>query len=169
MATRTYNGKYRGTVVNNVDPLQRGRIQVQVTDVMQVLPSTWAEPCLPVAGLQHGVFMIPAVGSGVWVEFERGDIDHPIWTGGYWGSSAEVPALGNLSAGVQSFIIQTQLQNTLMISDVPGPTGGIMLKTTTGAMIKIDDTGITLSNGKGAVITMAGPSITFNGGAMVIT
>lgn len=163
-------GKFRGMVLSNLDPMMRGRLQIQVPDVTQVLPTTWAEPCLPAAGIQQGAFMVPSIGSGVWVEFEHGDPSYPIWTGGWWSTQAEVPPLAIAGPpGVQSFVIQTQLQNTLMISDVPGPTGGIMLKTTTGAMIKIDDTGIVISNGKGAMISMQGPTITVNGGALVIT
>ena len=49
------------------------------------------------------------------------------------------------------------------MSDVPGPTGGIMLKSTTGAMVLVNDMGITISNGKGASIIMTGPSITITG------
>jgi hypothetical protein len=56
-----------------------------------------------------------------------------------------------------------------MISDVPGPTGGILLKTTTGAMIAVNDIGITISNGKGATIAMTGPTVTVNNGALVVT
>jgi len=65
-------------------------------------------------------------------------------------------------------VIQTQGQNTIMISDVPGPTGGILLKTTTGAMIAINDVGITISNGKGATIVLTGPSVTINNGAFTV-
>ena len=56
-----------------------------------------------------------------------------------------------------------------MISDVPGPTGGILLKSSSGAMIAINDTGITISNGQGATITLTGPSVTVNEGALVVT
>ena len=72
-----YFGKYRGTVINNVDPLQIGRLQVQVPDVSGLVPSTWAMPCLPVAGKQMGMYVIPQIGAGVWVEFEHGDPDYP--------------------------------------------------------------------------------------------
>ena len=71
--------------------------------------------------------------------------------------------------GVQAIVIQSVGQNTLMISDVPGPTGGILLKSSTGALIMINDTGITISNGQGATITLMGPSITANEGALVVT
>ena len=80
-------------VVNNVDPLQIGRIQAMVPDVTAFVPSTWAMPCVPVAGINSGVFTVPPIGAGVWIEFERGDPDYPIWVGGYWGSAAEMPVL----------------------------------------------------------------------------
>ena len=64
--------------------------------------------------------------------------------------------------------IQTPLQNGIQVSDVPGPTGGIVLKSTTGAMIIVNDTGIYIQNGKGASIFLVGPSVTINAGAMVI-
>ena len=103
------------------------------------------------------------------MEFEGGDPDYPIWTGGFWGSAAEVPTLALTGLpNSPNVVLQTQGQNTFMLSDVPG-TGGIMLKSTTGAMILINDTGITISNGKGATIVMAGPTVTVNNGALVVT
>ncbi|MET3653955.1 phage baseplate assembly protein V [Dyella japonica] len=165
-----YYGKYRGTVVQNVDPEQLGRIQAMVPDVSGMLPSSWAMPCVPIAGKLSGTYVVPQVGAGVWIEFEQGDPDYPIWTGGYWGVAAEVPTLalaGNPAS--PSIVLASILQNTLTISDVPGPTGGIMLKSTTGAMIVVNDIGITISNGKGATIVLAGPTVTINNGALVVT
>lgn len=78
-----FYGKYRGLVVNNVDPLGQGRIQVQVLAVSDT--STWALPCLPAGGLS-GQFEPPPVGAGVWVEFEAGDPANPIWAGNMWGA-----------------------------------------------------------------------------------
>ncbi len=104
------------------------------------------------------------------MEFEGGDPDYPIWTGGFWGSAAEVPALA--LAGVPAspnIVLQTAGQNSIVVSDLPGPTGGIMLKSTTGASIIVNDTGIYIQNGKGASLVMAGPSVTINNGALVIT
>ncbi|HJP66972.1 MAG TPA: phage baseplate assembly protein V [Actinomycetota bacterium] len=169
-AAERFLGKYRGTVVNNVDPMQIGRIQVIVPDVSNVMLSTWAMPCLPWAGLQTGVFTVPPLGAGVWVEFEQGDPDYPIWVGGFWGSAAEVPALSHLVPPVVPGItLQTTLMNGIVVSDVPGPTGGIMLKSTTGATLIVNDTGIYIQNGKGASIVMVGPTVTVNAGALVIT
>jgi len=166
----SYFGKYRGTVINNVDPMQMGRLMVQVADVSNVLPSSWAMPAVPFAGTQSGVFAVPAIGSTVWVEFEQGNSDYTIWSGGFWGSASEVPALALAGPPVlQTIVIQSVGQNTLMISDVPGPTGGILLKSSTGALIAINDVGITISNGQGATIVLTGPTITMNSGALVVT
>ena len=165
----TYYGKYRGLVLNNIDPLQQGRLLVQVPDVLGLGLSSWAMPCVPIAGPQMGVYVVPIIGAKVWVEFEGGNSDYPIWSGGFWGSAAEVPALA--LAGIPAspnIVLQTTGQNTIMVSDVPG-TGGIMLKSTTGAFILVNDIGITISNGKGATIVMAGPTVTINNGALVIT
>jgi uncharacterized protein involved in type VI secretion and phage assembly len=168
--TERFLGKYRGTVVNNVDPMQIGRIQVIVPDVSNVMLSTWAMPCVPWAGIQTGVYTVPPPGAGVWVEFEQGDPDYPIWVGGYWGTAAEVPALSHVVPPVvPGFTIQTTLMNGIVVSDVPGPTGGIMLKSTTGATLIVNDTGIYIQNGKGASIVMVGPTVTVNAGALVIT
>jgi uncharacterized protein involved in type VI secretion and phage assembly len=165
--TRHY-GKHRALVVNNVDPQQMGRIQVMVPDVSPGL-SSWAMPCVPMAGMGHGVFTLPTIGAAVWVEFEQGDPDYPIWVGCYWGSGAEVPVMSHsIPPGVNGLTIQTQLGNTLQISDTPGPTGGILIKTTTGAMISVSDIGITISNGKGAVISMMGPTTDINAGGLTV-
>ncbi|OGB97319.1 MAG: baseplate assembly protein, partial [Burkholderiales bacterium RIFCSPLOWO2_12_FULL_67_210] len=165
MSAQKYYGKYRGMVISNIDPLQQGRLMVQVPDVGGLIPGTWAMPCVPIAGIQNGMFALPIPGSGVWVEFEQGDPDYPIWVGGFWGSAAEVPALALLTPpAVPAITLQTPLQNGLTISDVPGPTGGIMIKSTTGAMLIVNDTGIYIQNGKGAAITLVGPVVTINNG-----
>ena len=169
MTSQRYYGKYRGTVLNNIDPMQMGRIQALVPDVTSLLPSSWAMPCLPVAGIQTGMFTVPIIGSGVWIEFEQGDPDYPIWVGCFYGSAAEVPAMARLvPPGLPGITLQTPLQNGLTISDVPGPTGGILMKTATGAMVSVSDTGIIISNGKGAIINMTGPTVDVNLGALTV-
>jgi hypothetical protein len=178
---KQYYGKYRGTVINNVDPEQRGRILAMVPDVLGLTPSSWAMPCLPITGKQNGIYAVPMIGDGVWIEFEQGDPDYPIWVGGFWGSAAEVPLAalaGNTAA--PSTIIQSTLQQSVIISDLPPsapppvmppapPTGGVILRSTTGASIVVNDAGIFISNGKGATINMVGPVININNGALIIT
>jgi hypothetical protein len=169
-----YWGKYRGTVVNNIDPEQRGRIQAIVPAVTGEIPSSWALPCVPVAGISEGFFAVPPLTASVWVEYEDGDPDKPIWVGGFWSQAAEVPTSATAPPAIppgQNIVLQTSLQNSIVISDsAPTPaSGGISLKSTTGASIIVNDSGIYISNGKGAEITMIGPTITVNQGALVIT
>lgn len=168
-----FYGKYRGTVINNLDPMQQGRIMAMVPDVLGLVPSSWALPCVPITGQQSGVFVIPQIGSSVWIEFEHGDPNYPIWVGGFWGNATEVPALALAPPPIppgQNIVIQSTLQNIVMVSDsAPTPvTGGIILKSTTGAMIVVNDSGIYITNGKGATITMVGPTVTINNGALVV-
>jgi uncharacterized protein involved in type VI secretion and phage assembly len=167
--SQQFLGKYRATVINNIDPMQIGRIQVIVPDVSTFVPTSWAMPCAPVGGLQMGVFTVPPIGAGVWIEFEQGDPDYPIWVGCYWGEAAEVPVLAHATPpAVAAITLQTTLQNGIVISDLPGPTGGIMLKSTTGATLIVNDTGIYIQNGKGASLTMIGPTVTVNAGALTV-
>lgn len=111
---------------------------------------------------------LPIIGSGVWVEFEQGNPKYPIWVGCFWGSAAEVPALARLTPpAVPAITFQTPLQNGITISDVPGPTGGIVIRSLTATLI-VNETGIYIQNGKGAMITMIGPTVTINNGALTI-
>lgn len=161
-------GKYRGTVFNNIDPERRGRIQALVSDVYGESPSTFALPCLPVAGPQMGHYVVPPVGAGVWIEFEQGNKDFPIWTGCWYGSQAEVPAAAN--AGVPTspnMVMQTTGQHSVVLSDLPGV--GITIKTAGGAMITVADSGIVISNGQGASISLVGPTVSINQGALAVT
>jgi hypothetical protein len=85
-----FYGKYRGLVLINIDPLNRGRLQAVVPEVLGAVPTGWALPCAPYAGLNAGFFSVPPIGAGVWIEFEAGDTSRPIWTGAWW-ATGEVP------------------------------------------------------------------------------
>ena len=118
-------GKYRGAVLNNVDPMGRGRIIAEVPDALGLTPSAWAEACAPLAGVQSGVYLVPQVGAGVWIEFERGDPDFPIWTGCRWDSAADVPPLAQTGPPANPpIVLQTPGGAALMLSDAPGAAGG---------------------------------------------
>jgi len=172
-ATQNFLGKFRGTVLNNVDPETRGRLMLSIPDVLGVVPSTWADPCTPLAGPTGppmGVYMVPPIGAGVWVEFEHGDPNYPIWVGCRWGGPSDIPPLAHAGVPVSpNIVMQTAGQNSFVISDLPGPTGGLMLKSATGASIIVNDTGIYIQNGRGASLIMTGPTVTINNGALVVT
>jgi uncharacterized protein involved in type VI secretion and phage assembly len=85
-------GKYRGTVTDNADPTNRGRLKVKVPSVLGTVES-WAMPCVPYAGKKVGFYSLPENGTGVWVEFEAGDPSYPIWSGCFWADN-ELPDQG---------------------------------------------------------------------------
>ena len=155
---RKLYGKYRGTIVDNVDPMLRGRVRVSVPGVLNSRTKPWAEICLPAFdGLTAAA---PAIGSSVLVEFEAGDVRRPICTGKLWsGQDQPVPPSAPLTLGLPG-------QATLSIGDAGGR--GITLRTALGAMIAISDAGITISNGQGASISLNGPSVSINNGALVV-
>lgn len=172
MSERFY-GKYRGTVLINLDPMGIGRIIASVPAVSSLLPTSWCMPCYPLAGKLQGISYVPQIGAGVWIEFEGGDPDKPIWTGCFWGLEAELPTDATKASITNnpvspSIILQNTLQNVVIISDLPGPTGGITLRSLTGAKIVVNDTGIYIDNGKGASITLLGPTVTINNGALTV-
>lgn len=172
-----FYGKYRATVFNNIDPESRGRIQALVPDVLGITPSTFALPCLPVAGKQSGAFFVPEIGAGVWIEFEQGDPDYPIWSGCFWGSIAEVPPLAIASPPpTPNMVLQTTGQNSLTVFGAPamgvtlsaGPVGPSPSISVTPAAILIKCGAATISI-SAAGVDILGAKITLNGTALVVT
>jgi hypothetical protein len=157
---RRFYGKYRGKVANNVDPLQTGRIQVAVPEVLgDGLPS-WAMPCVPFAGPGVGFFALPPVQANVWVEFEGGDPDFPIWSGCFWGPG-EIPAQPPAPGVV---VLQAAPQLKLELRQVP-----FSFTLEVGAAMKLlySPAGIEISNGATSIkLTAAGVDI--NNGALEV-
>jgi hypothetical protein len=172
-----YYGKYRGTVFNNVDPELRGRIQAIVPDVLGLIPSTFALPCMPVAGKSSGAFFVPEIGAGVWIEFEQGDPDYPIWTGCFWGVAAEVPLMGAASPPpTPNMVLETTGHNSVTVFGLPaagvalsagplGPSPSITVMPT-AIVIKCASSLISVSP---AGVDIVGAKITLNGTALVVT
>lgn len=145
-----YLGQYRGQVANNVDPLLQGRVQVEVPSVLGAGVVAWALPCTPYAGPDQGWYAIPPVGTQVWVEFERGDPDYPIWAGCFW-PSGEVPDGAGLPA---TKVLKTE-GCRITLSDSAGDER-ITLETAGGVKIE-------LSDAEGGVIRLTAPQIVVNG------
>lgn len=157
--TKVY-GKYRGSVVNNIDPNQIGRVQVEVPAVYGSNTLNWAMPCVPYAGSNEGFYFIPPVGAKVWVEFEGGDIDAPIWSGCFWGQG-ETP-----SRVPQTKVLKTPAATVTL--DEINPAAPVVIETVAGNKITITATGITLETSAGGKIEMAGPKVSVNSGALEV-
>ncbi|NJP11710.1 MAG: baseplate assembly protein [Leptolyngbyaceae cyanobacterium RU_5_1] len=162
----TFYGKYRGVVTDIEDPLLIGRIKARVPDVMGDLESGWAMPCAPFGGSSTGFFVLPKVGAGVWMEFEQGDPDYPIWSGCWWGSMTEMPPV-LLTPPYKKLLIKTEGGQTILLDDTPG-VGGITLETSTGHKIVMNSQGIEIATAQGASIKLTGPQILLNNGALEV-
>lgn len=163
---KRFFGKYRGKVAANQDPLQQGRLQVTCPAVLGDGRLSWALPCSPYAGPRVGFFALPPVGANVWVEFEAGDPDFPIWSGGFWGNG-EAPAT---PADPMRKVIKTD-GVTLTFSDVAGG-GGLTIEVGPPAVgmplrMVFDASGIELSNGAQS-IKLSPASVSVNNGALEV-
>jgi len=169
---KRYFGKYRGSVVDNVDPLAQGRLMVLVPDVSGTLPSSWALPCVPMAGPLMGTsFVPPPVGTSVWVEFEQGDPQKPIWVGCFWAIPANLGLMA-LAAGVlpvPSVTLETATSG-IGVSDTPilPPTAGnVSLYADKGTVsISLGPAGVTITAPTVKIVT---PSFTVNGAQFTVT
>ncbi|MEV3993808.1 phage baseplate assembly protein V [Streptomyces sp. NPDC049837] len=171
-ATKKWEGLYQGVVVSNVDTTQMGRLLVRVPEVLGDDPCIWASPLSPVAGTASGMYVVPLVNSGVWVQFLGGDPNRAVWVGFWRGGAGEVPPAAKSTApGVPQIVLATPGQNALVISDQSAPLGGItlQLRGPAGPFIKIDEKGIELSCGPGlASIKLMGTQVIVNGGALMV-
>jgi uncharacterized protein involved in type VI secretion and phage assembly len=164
--SETFYGKYRGVVTDNKDPLMTGRVKARVPDVMGDRETGWAMPCAPFGGSGVGFFALPTVGAGVWIEFEHGDPDYPVWSGCWFGSAAEMPPI-LLAPPYKKTLIKTEGGHSVLLDDTPG-IGGITLETSGGQKVVMNATGVEITNGQGASIKLAGPQVSINGGALEV-
>jgi uncharacterized protein involved in type VI secretion and phage assembly len=155
-------GKFRGVVVDNNDPNQLGRLTARVPDVFGDETSGWALPATPYAGDGVGLYLIPPVGASVWIEFEHGDPEYPIWSGCFW-AGGEVPA-SPASPNVK--VLKTPA-GTITINDTSGA-AGITIETADGKKIVLDSGGIEITVGQ-AVVKLSGPTVSVNSGALEVT
>lgn len=182
-AGQRFYGKYRGTVFNNLDPECRGRIMAMVPKVYGELPSYWALPCMPGVGLQPpvggpaaGMFSVPAMGTWVWIEFEEGDPERPIWSGGFWpmellDAQTEAPITATTT------MLQTQAYAALILDDIQGiilrllagqcvrvTPAGVLIQASPAVSVLVSEAGIQLQAGSSTLaVTSAGITMTSTG------
>ena len=164
-----FYGKYRGVVTDNQDLLMLGRVRAKVQDVLGDQESGWAMPSSPYAGDNVGLFLVPPKGANVWIEFEHGDPDYPIWSGCFW-SQGKVPYVTAPPLLPNVKILKTD-SCTIMVDDTPG-TGGLTIKAKIGtieAKIVMDATGIDISGSSKADIKLSPASVSINSGALEVT
>jgi hypothetical protein len=170
-------------VLQNEDPLFQGRLLVTVPDVLGLFVSSWALPCMPMAGPEMGVFTRPILGATVWVEFEQGDPDWPIWVGGFW-APGEMSVIADAATAMTPPLLPTITITTttggLSISDSPvempvgvAPPGMVTLEYGEGAaQIVLSPTGIYLTAPTVTIVAesafaVTAPTITLTGATTI--
>lgn len=174
-ARKRYYGRYKGTVVSNLDPDKMGRLLVQVPDVMGLDPCIWAESASPLAGQGMGMYFVPPPDAGVWVEFQQGDTDFAMWTGCWRGAATDAPTIAQAgNPTTPPIVLGTTTQNNIVVCDGAVPpmvSGGIMLQVGVTTIILGKD-GIQIKAPKleiqAAQIDITG-HVTINSGALEIT
>jgi len=152
-----FYGKYRG-IVSSVDPATM-RIKALVPSVLGDQETGWCMPCVPYAGPKAGFAFLPAAGSGVWIEFEGGDVSYPIWVGGYW-REGEFPA--GVAQNVR--VIATAAALTVKLDDDQGE---ITLSDQNGNTVTLGKSGVKLANGQQSVV-VSSTSVSVDQGALEV-
>lgn len=176
---KRFYGKYRGFVVDNADPEQLGRLKARVPSVLgEDVVTGWAMPCAPYGGDSgQGFLFIPEVDAGVWVEFEEGDLEFPIWVGTFWskpGGESELPKPNDPDGEEQSSvqdpptrkIIKTMKGHSIQLEDADGEELIIIHEAVNGHVVTMNKDGIRITEGtKGHDIAMDAQGITVMDGA----
>lgn len=157
LAHRFY-GKYRG-LVSDVDASTM-RIKATVPAVLGESASGWCQPCVPYAGPKAGFFFLPEVGSGVWIEFEGGDVSYPIWSGCFW-HAGDVPA----EAGEKIRGIVTAAGHQFLLDD---DADEVTLADSNGGSLVLNSDGVTASRGSMSV-AVTDSKVSVNDGALEVT
>jgi uncharacterized protein involved in type VI secretion and phage assembly len=151
-----YYGKYRGTVSDNQDPDNLGRLRARVPRLLGDVETGWALPCAPYGGAKNqGLFMVPDQGAAVWIEFEGGDLAYPIWCGAWWGDG-EVPE----SATPSQKVLETSSGHKVVLDD---DAAKVEVTDSNGNKVTLDQSGIVLEDANQNKVTMDSGGITLRG------
>lgn len=158
---RRFHGKYRGFVVDNEDPAHLGRLKLRVPSVLGgEVVTGWAAPCVPYGGAaDQGLLFLPDRGAGVWVEFEEGDLEFPIWVGTFWSrpdarselprpNAADGSEVDDVQDPVTRKIIKTAKGHTLQFEDGDGQESVLVHDGVNGHVLVLDADGIAVIDGR---------------------
>lgn len=118
---KRFYGVTTGRVINLIDPMFLGRVQVQLPFIDFLDLSPWARIATPMSGPICGVSFLPQIGDEVLVAFEQGDVNVPYVIGSLWNGFA--PPLPNFpvpdSPVRTSYAIRTLTGNQIMMVEAP--------------------------------------------------
>jgi hypothetical protein len=157
-----FYGKYRAFVADNADPDKRGRLRLTIPSVLGDIVSGWALPCAPYGGRAgRGFFFVPEKDDGVWVEFEAGLLEFPVWVGTFWskpGGTTEVPEPASSQDPPTSKIIKTG-KHTIELADEDGKEA-IKVADSNNNKITLDSKGVIVEDANGNKIKLEASGVT---------
>lgn len=173
-----FHGVYQGTVFSNIDSEQRGRLMVQVPDVLGDEPCIWAEAASPVAGHGMGFYAVPSLGSQVWVSFVDGNPQDALWIGALHETMSDQPAevITNTDPLTPPAMLFSQEGHSIAMIDglqLDASPGGIFLKHALGHSVEITETHIKLAfglpGGLQSTIVLDATGVSINGTALTVS
>ncbi len=147
-----YYGKYRGQVTDNSDPNNLGRVKAKVPRLLGDEECGWALPAFAYGGAsEQGLFAVPDVGAGVWIEFEGGDLSYPIWSG-TWFTSGDIPE----SAQPSKKVLKTKSGHKLVLDDDGGT---LEITDSNGNTVSMDSSTVKVAAGNATKVVIDAPQI----------
>jgi hypothetical protein len=148
-----YFGKYRGHVTNNGDPDNLGRVKAKVPRILGDKEETgWALPAFIYGGeKEQGLFAVPDIGAGVWIEFEGGDLSYPIWSG-TWFTSGHIPE----SAKAGKKVFKTKSGHKIVLDD---DGGRLEIADSNGNSVTMDSSTVKIAAGGAVKVVIDAPHI----------
>ena len=145
-------------MTDNNDPDDLGRVKATVQQLLDAEATGWALPAFIYGGLsEQGFFAVPDVGAGVWIEFERGDLSYPIWSGTWYTSgSYRSPRSRRRKSSRRKAAI------SLIFDD---DAGTMEITDSNGNTIKMEQSQITISASSATSIVIDAPEIDLVSGA----
>jgi phage baseplate assembly protein gpV len=153
-----YFGKYRGQVTDNNDPDNLGRIKAKVPRLLSDEETGWALPAFIYGGAtDQGLFAMPDVGAGVWIEFEGGDLSYPIWSG-TWFTSGDIPE----SAQPGKKVFKTSSGHKIVLDD---DGGSLEITDSNANSVTMDASTVKIAAGGAVKVVIDAPQIELVDGA----
>src|SRR6516225_4702708 len=153
-----YFGRYRGQVTDNSDPDNLGRIRAKVPKILGDEETGWALPTFIYGGAsEQGLFAVPDIGAGVWIEFEGGDLSYPIWSG-TWFTSGAIPE----SARAGKKVFKTKSGHKMVFDD---DGGSLEITDSNGNSVSMDSNTVKITAGGALKVVIDAPQIELVDGA----
>lgn len=136
-----YYSSYRGFVADNKDPLNLGRLKLIIPTVTGPQQHNyWSWPTGVFSGKGYGSQCLPQIGDVVWVEFEMGCVEVPMWRHGHFGAN-ELPTGDDDLKDPSCFWFVTPKGIKVKLNDTKNT---IHIENQSGLVIQMDGNGISI-------------------------